>query len=245
MKIDGIWRHPIKSHGREALDAVDLYAGQNMPWDRVWAVAHDASKAKPGTWASYLNFSRVAQAPALMAITAVLNEEEGTLTLSHPGRPDLTFDPDAEPGALIEWTAPLVPQNRALPSHIMRLDHRGYTDSNFASITLCNHASHRAVEAQMDQSLSIHRWRGNFWFESDTPWIEFEWLGVDVQLGEAIIRPCERTLRCRATTANPETGRIDADTLDGLNAFGHQDFSVRCEVIKSGRVQLNDSVVLL
>lgn len=242
MQIDGIWRHPIKSHGREALEAVALSAGQAMPWDRVWAVAHDAAKAQPGAWAQCANFSRVSKAPALMAITAKLNETDGTVTLSHPQRPDLTFNPDTDPGALIGWTSPLVPQDRALPSHILRLDGRGYTDSDFPSVTLCNHASHRAVEAQMGQNLSIDRWRGNLWFDSDTPWIEFEWLDTDIQIGDAVLRPRERTDRCLATTTNPETGTRDADTLAALDSFGHRDFSVRCDVIKSGTVRLGDTV---
>lgn len=243
MNVDSLWRHPIKSHGREALTSVRLHAGRAMPWDRVWAVAHDAAKAKPGAWAPCVNFSRVSKAPNLMAITAVLDETTGQLTLSHPERPDLTFDPDKDPGALIEWTAPLVPQDRALPDHIMRLDGRGYTDSDFPSVTLCNHASHRAVEGQLGQELSIHRWRGNIWFDSDAPWVEFDWIGRDIQIGSAIVRPRERTDRCLATTTNPETGRRDADTLAALATFGHKDFSVRCEVLRSGDVQIGDTVL--
>lgn len=244
MKVDGLWRHPIKSHGREALSSVSLRAGESMPWDRVWAVAHNAAKTKPGEWARCANFSRVSKAPNLMAITAALDEATGLVTLSHPECPDLTFDPDKDPGALIGWTAPLVPQDRALPDHIMRLDGRGYTDSDFPSVTLCNHASHRAIETELGHELSIHRWRGNIWFDSDAPWIEFDWMGHEIQIGEAILRPRERTDRCLATTANPDTGRRDADTLAALAAFGHQDFSVRCEVLRSGDVHIGDTVVL-
>ena len=242
MQIDGIWRHPIKSHGREALSQVTLHAGASMPWDRVWAVAHQHAKAQPGVWAKCANFSRVSKAPALMAITAKLNEAAGMVTLSHPERPDLTFDPDTNPDALIGWTAPLVPQDRALPSTIMRLDGHGYTDSDFPSVTLCNRASHRAVQSEMGAEISIHRWRGNLWFDSDTAWIEFDWLGHEIQVGGAVLRPRERTDRCLATTTNPENGRRDADTLAALGKFGHQDFSVRCEVLKSGDIHLGDRV---
>lgn len=242
MQVASVWRHPIKSHGREQLTTVTLTTGEAMPFDRLWAVAHDASKARDGQWASCQNFSRVSKAPELMAVTAQFDETTGTITLSHPGRPDLTVNPDADPDALIAWTAPLVPQNRALPSHVMRLDGRGYTDSDFASVTLCNLASHRAVEARLDTPLSIHRWRGNIWFDSDAPWIEFDWIGRDIRIGDAILRPRERTDRCLATTANPETGRRDADTLKALEAFGHQDFSVRAEVIKGGAVKPGDKV---
>lgn len=245
MQVTALWRHPIKSHGREEVGQVTLKAGASMPWDRVWAMAHDAAKAEPGTWAACVNFSRVSKAPGLMAVTARLDEGTETITLSHPDLSDLTFRPDDDPKALVTWTAPLVPQDRALPSHIMRLDGRGYTDSDFPSVTLCNHASHRAVEARLEQSLSIHRWRGNVWFDSESPWAEFEWMGRDIQVGTAILRPRERTDRCLATTTNPETGMRDTDTLKALQSFGHQDFSVRAEVIKSGAIRPGDVVTPL
>ena len=95
----------------------------------------------------------------------------------------------------------------------------------------------------MGRPLSIHRWRGNLWFDGDGPWAEFDWIDREVQVGEAILRPVERTDRCIATTSNPDTGRRDADILGALEHFGHQDFSVRAEVIRGGRVQIGDKVV--
>ena len=43
-RVTALWRHPIKSHGREALTRARLTAGATMPWDRTWAVAHDAAR---------------------------------------------------------------------------------------------------------------------------------------------------------------------------------------------------------
>ncbi len=39
-QVTQIWRHPIKSHGRETLQEVTVIPGQTMPGDRVWAVDH-------------------------------------------------------------------------------------------------------------------------------------------------------------------------------------------------------------
>ncbi len=243
--VTSLWRHPIKSHGREALERVALTAGQTMPGDRVWAVAHERSAADGSAWVPCVNFSRVSKAPELMAITARLDETAGTVTLSHPNLLDLTFDPDRDLAAFLIWVAPLMPADRAASARIIRVPGRGMTDSDFPSVTLCNMASHRAVSQRIGQDLSIHRWRGNIWIDGLAPWEEFDWIDREVQIGDAVLNVRERTDRCAATTANPETGRRDADTLAALSHWGHQDFSVRAEVIRGGDIALGDSVQVL
>jgi len=74
--ITSIWRHPIKSHGRESLDDVTLIPGQTMPGDRVWAVAHEASKADGSECVPCANFSRGAKAPQLEVVRLVLGGKE-------------------------------------------------------------------------------------------------------------------------------------------------------------------------
>ena len=243
--VSSIWRHPIKSHGREALETVRLITGQTMPWDRTWAVAHEASKAGNDNWSPCAAFSRVSKAPGLMAITAVLNEAIEQLTLTHPDLPPLTFHPETEADKLIDWTRPLIPKDRAASTRLVRVPGRGMTDSDFPSITLFNLTSHRAVEEKLGQALSIHRWRGNIWFDGVPAWQEFDWIGRDIRIGQSILRPMERTDRCVTTTSNPETGQRDADMLGALEAFGHQDFSVRAEVIYGGEIRIGDKVALV
>lgn len=243
--VTSIWRHPIKSHGREALEKVRLVTGQTMPWDRAWAVAHEMSKATNDSWSHCAGFSRVSKAPGLMAITASLDEISEQVTLSHPDLPSLTFHPDTEADKLVAWSAPLMPEDRAASARIVRVPERGMTDSDFPSVTLCNMASHRAVKERLGHDLSIHRWRGNIWFDGAQPWTEFDWIGRDIKIGDAILRPRERTDRCIATTANPETGTRDVDILGVLDHWNHQDFSVRAEVIQGGDIQLGDKVELL
>jgi MOSC domain-containing protein len=243
--VTSLWRHPIKSHGRESLDAVTLIAGQTMPGDRVWAVAHEMSKADNSAWARCASFSIGSKAPKLTAINAQLDDANNLVTLSHPDKEDLTFDPDGDATAFLDWVRPLMPDNRAASTRIVRVPGRGMTDSDFPSITLCSMASHRAVEEQIGHDLSINRWRGNIWFDGLPVWQEFDWIGKEVQIGDVILRGRERTDRCLATTANPETGVRDADTLDALDHWGHRDFSIRAEVIRGGNIHIGDTVTPL
>jgi uncharacterized protein YcbX len=245
MKVTVLYRHPIKSHGREELTTVQLVKGCSMPFDRLWAVAHDQSKADESEWAACANFSRGSKAPSLMAVNVTLDENTELVTLSHPDRPTISLHPETDAKALIAWVMPLVPQDRALPDRVLRLDERGFTDTPFASISLCNTASHAAVESLTMTPLSPLRWRGNIWFNGDTPWEEFEWIGRDLRLGNAILRIKERAVRCDATKANPETGERDIDTLRTLNILGHQDFGVYASVIANGTVAVGDKLELI
>ncbi|WP_174234492.1 MOSC domain-containing protein [Sulfitobacter sp. SK012] len=245
MGVSGLFRHPLKSHGREALDHVRLNQDQSMPFDRLWAVAHEAAKADGSEWAACQNFSRGSKAPKLMAINASLNEATQTLTLTHPERPDLTFRPDDDSAAFIDWVMPLVPSDRALPDRILRLDGRGFTDSDFASVSLCSVASHAEVEDIAQTPLSPLRWRGNIWFDGTAPWAEFDWVGRDIAIGGAVLQIQEPIVRCLATTANPETGLRDVDTLAALKTMDHQHFGIYARVIQTGDIAVGDKLELI
>ena len=158
-----IYRHPIKGHGREALASVRLLAGECLPWDRHWAVAHGAARLEPG-WNCCVNFARGAKAPELMAITSTLDEATRTVTLHHPRRGDITFCPDdaLDAARFLDWVAPLNPPERALPAQIVTAG-RGMTDSAFPSISILNRATLADLSAKIGQDLSPHRFRGNLW----------------------------------------------------------------------------------
>lgn len=245
LRLAEIWRYPIKSHGREPLESAVLSAGQVIPGDRQWAVAHEAAKLKDG-WNPCVNFSRGGKVPGLMALTSHYDEPAGTVTLHHPDKPSLTFDPDTDNQAFLDWIAPLMPADRAASKSIVRIGTRGMTDTPFPSMSLANPASHKAVADAVGQPLSHHRWRANFWVEGLKPWEEFTWIGRNIRIGDAHFAVRERITRCRATMANPDTGKIDADTLGALNGtFGHQDFGIYLECTGPGTIATGNLLELL
>lgn len=241
MRLSAIWRHPIKGVGRERIAEAMLEAGRALPEDRVWAVAHDAARLEGGAWASCRNFARGASAPALMAVT--LSRAGDRLRLAHPDRPDLVVDPDAEPEAVARWIAPLVPDHRARPVRVVRATGPAWTDSDFPSISIATTASLRALSDKVGAALDPARFRGNLWIDGAAPWEEFDWVGRTLRVGEATLRVEERIVRCKATTANPDTGRVDADTLGALeDGWGHREFGVYAVVTGAGRVAEGDAV---
>lgn len=247
LRVSHLWRHPIKAHGVEPVDAVVLAAGATMPWDRVWAIAHEAARVVPGSraWMPCANFSRGAKSPELMAIRARVDEAAGTVTLNHPRQAPITVNPD-DPGdaeRLIAWVRPLADPGRALPAFVVRAE-VGMTDSAFPSVSILNRASLATLGARLGVDLAMERFRGNVWLDGLGPFGEFDLVGREIRIGEAVLAVRERITRCKATTVDPETGVRDADTLGALEAgWGHRDFGVYAEVIAGGTVTVGDAVV--
>lgn len=240
-----IERHPIKSHGRERLHEAVLSVGEALPWDRRWALAHDAAKLPDGAmkWTPCQNFSRAAKAPSLTAIEAELDESTSSVTLSHPHLATITLQPDdpEDQARLLDWVRPLVPADRAMPSRVVSLPGRGLTDTDYASISLLNLGSNADLSRQMHCDLSPRRWRANLWLDGLAPWAEEGWPGRRFRIGGAEIEVIERIVRCLATTANPETGLRDADTLGALEAYrGDKTMGVYARVVVGGRIAEGD-----
>jgi uncharacterized protein len=239
IRLAQICRHPIKAYGREMLASVRLSAGEGLPFDREWAVAHEAATLVPG-WNPCMNFTRGAKAPALMAVTASLDEAALRVTLTHPTAGTVAISPDdpADLPALLTWADPLIPSGRARPASVVRAG-RAMTDSDFPSVSVLSLASLAELERRMGMTLSIHRWRANLWLEGADPWAEWGWIGQRFRLGGAVLEVVERITRCVATKVDPDTGHTHGDTLAALEAgYGHQDFGVYARVVEGGEIAI-------
>lgn len=250
VTVAALWRHPIKSHGREAIETVALTQGQTMPWDRHWAVTHEACKfnADDPRWVMCRNFMIGVATPGLAGIWAELDETTGTVTLRHDAIGQLSFRPDdpAEWGGFLNWVQPLCPADKRQPTGIVSVPDRGMTDTPYPTISIMNTASHAAVEAQIGHPLESARWRGNIWVDGLPAWQEFDWTGRTIRIGDAEFDVQEPIRRCMATAANPHTGVRDADTLGALrDGWDHQHFGVYAIVSKSGKITRNDKVEVL
>lgn len=249
MHLAHICRHPVKSIGYEETKGAVLTEGRPLPFDRIWAVAHEAAGlgAELTGWAPKRSFLRGAGSADLMAI-ACHSHDDGRLSLTHPRAGQITLDPATEGTALIDWLRPLWPANRPAPSHICArpgpVDTRdALADTPAPHIAVLNLASLRDLSQRIGQDLSIHRWRGNLWLDGLAPWGEFDLIGQSLHIGSARLRIVERITRCKATTANPVTGVWDADTLGALQAgYGHADFGVYAVVETGGAVSVGDIV---
>jgi uncharacterized protein YcbX len=100
-----------------------------------------------------------------------------------------------------------------------------------------------------DEPLDPRRFRMTFGIDGVAAHAEDGWLGRDVRVGEAIVRPAGNVGRCAVTTHDPDTGIASFDTLRILAATrGSLDtteplpFGVWADVIEPGDVSLGDPI---
>lgn len=241
--LEQIWRYPIKGVGAEQLNTVELSPNRPVPLDRAWAVLEEGGEDGEG-WRSCRNFLRSAKGPGLMAISARVDGDR--IHLSHPDAEDLTIDPTKDAQTLFHWLSPLYPADRRPPVALQKAPPQGMLDTPFASISLINTSSLRALGQRLGITLNIRRFRANLLIDGLAPWEEFDLVGKTLRIGDVHLEVVERIKRCRATEANPDTGRRDANTLSALKeGWGHQDFGVYAKVLKGGTTSMGDTVSLV
>ena len=248
-RLAHIFRHPIKSIGFEEIRSASLTEGRVLPFDRLWALSHEAASFEGALteWAPKRNFVRGVAAPGLMAIAA-RTLEDGTIELTHPELWHLRLDPEspADQAKLIEWLRPLWPANRPAPRAMERVAGLSLTDMREPYVSILSLSSLAALSAAAGRALSPHRFRGNLWVEGWESAAERDLIGRRLRVGEAELEVAMPITRCRATCANPETGREDHDTLATLTGlWGNTHFGVYATVVKTGDIGRGDSVEVL
>lgn len=236
-----IWRHPLKGLGSEAVQSVDLDPEQAVVGDRLWALLN-AEAEDTDNWQPRRNFLQVASGPKLAALSA---ESTGSgIRLTHPDRPALEIDPASDGGILGGWIGDLWPDNRPGPARLVKAPAQGMTDVDYASVSIGNLASLRALSQRAGFDIDMRRFRINLWLDGLAPWEEIDLLKGDITLGSATLTPVEPIERCRAPDANPANGTRDIGMLrlleDGWNT---RNFGVYFKVKTAGTARVGDTLV--
>jgi GntR family transcriptional regulator/MocR family aminotransferase len=243
--VTAIYRYPIKGLSPQAMTRVELEAGHAFPFDRVFALARPGGPVDPAApkWASKSAFLMLMRDERLAELTTHLDAETRRLTIALGDTQLLAADLDDER----EWPAIETLFQRRVPNlsgtpRLVRSPDGHFMDKPENFISLINLATIRSLEAQWGYAIDPLRFRANVYVDGAEPWEEFDWIGADIRLGDAIFHVDRRNGRCAATNVDPATGRRDLDIPASLRAdFGHADLGVYLTTRVGGGVEVGDA----
>jgi len=247
MRIEKIYRYPVKGLSAEALEAVALTPGEMLAHDRRFALAQGDAPfdvAAP-RWLSKRNFGCLMVNERLALLHTAFDPHDGSHAICAPGAAPFLGDTRTEEGKAaiaLYLTDFLGAEARGEPRFIEAPGHR-FSDVAMKVVSIIGLGSLHALEAEAGMVLDPLRFRANFYFSGGRPWAEFDWIGKEIQIGQVRLKVVKRIVRCAATEVNPETAARDADPPRDLRRhFGHADLGVYAEVLDGGKIALGDAL---
>ena len=245
--VTDICRYPVKGLSAEHLDRVSLAAGEGLPLDRAFALAHGTTQfdRDAPAWLSKTSFLMLMENERLAALHTAYDEKTGVLSILHDGRQVAQGKvTEASGRSAIEgfFEAYMGAESRGRPKLVEAPGHM-FSDTALKVLSLINLASLRELERALGRPLHPLRFRANVYVDGWEPWAEFDWLGREALVGSAGLRVGDRIPRCAATNVNPETAERDADVPRALRqSFDHPYMGVYAEVIQGGEIAVGDGV---
>ena len=250
MHLAAIYRHPVKSLGSESLESAALVAGEALPGDRAYAVAHGTSDFDPDNpeWEKCGNFLRIANIPALARPVIrydpdshVLTLTDGEVAASH----DLSMGAGRE--ALAAWMGSAAGSIMPGPHVVAEVPGVSLTDARDQCPSVMSLASLRDLSQRVGATLDPRRFRGNLWIDGDDldPWVELGWMGRVLAIGEARLAVTTPIERCLATAADPQTGERNDNPLPALRTLRDDPlFGVLADVRQGGAISVGDAIAI-
>ena len=250
MRIEFLYRYPVKGLTAEALESAEVESGGCIPWDRAFALAQGDSGFDPTTpeWRQKANFMCQMKNARIAALFSFFDPRTGMLAIRAPDGSAVVENALSEAGRqrignfLTEYMgedARGEPRFHHVPGH-------SFCDQRRKVVSLINLASLRDFEARVGARRHRRRFRANVWFSGAPAWSERDWVGKQIQLGGAVVRVTRPITRCPATEVNPETATRDADPVAELRAlYGHVELGVHAEVIEGGSFAVGDAIEVL
>lgn len=247
MRVEKIYRYPVKGLSAEALEEVALTEGAMLPHDRRFALAQGDSPFDPANpaWVQKRHFGCLMANARLALVHSAFDPRSGVLMLDIPGQGTIAEDTMTEAGRAAiaaALTAFMGDEARGIPRFLDVPGH-AFSDVDSKVVSIIGLGSVQALGETMGVALDPLRFRANVYVSGSHPWAEFDWLGQEIQLGQAKLRVVKRIQRCAATEVNPGTGVRDCKPPRALReAYGHMDLGVYAEVIEAGRVAVGDAL---
>jgi uncharacterized protein len=254
MRVEYLYRYPVKGLTAEALEAAMVEPNGCIPWDRAFALAQGDSGFDPAQprWLQKTNFMCQAKNAKIATLASVFEPRDGTLTIRAPDGRSVSANALSETGRsaitafLSEYLGHEARSTEAGGPAFQFVPGHSFCDQREKVVSLINMASLHDYEAKVGARRHRRRFRANVWFSGAAAWSERDWIGQQIQLGGAVLRITKGIVRCPATEVNPETATRDADPVRELRRlYGHTELGIHAKVIEGGRFAVGDAIEVL
>ena len=225
MRTVSVYRYPVKGLSPEPLDQTRLEPGETIAGDRAIAIENGPSGFNIGAplHMPKIKFLCLMRNPSLAALKTRFDDATRVLTISAPDGRDIS-------GYLGD-------QVRG-PLRVLESPGHSFSDVALKCVHIVNLATVRDLASRFGVAIDPRRFRPNLVVDGIEPWQEFEMVGQRLRAASgAELELVERTVRCAATKANPDTGIADCDVPRLLDRHvGHTDVGVYALVTRAGTI---------
>jgi uncharacterized protein YcbX len=246
-KIQAIYRYPVKGLSPESLPRAELWPGQTLKADRLYAIENGPSGFDPAAPAYFpkQKFLMLMRNERLAALDTHFDDITHVLTIRQNGGIAAQGDLRTTEGraAIEAFFAAYSADELRGPPKILQGDGHSFSDVAAKVVSIINRASVAQVESAVGLPVDPLRFRGNLLVDGWPAWREFDLLGQTLTVGSVRLKVVKRIVRCAATNVEPGTGIRDLQIPKSLmQAFGHMDCGVYAEVITGGTIVPGDDV---
>lgn len=241
MRIQSLYRYPVKGLSPERLPRATLTQGGYFPGDRLFAVENGPSGFDSGAPAHQpkIKFLMLMRNESLARLKTRYADDTSTLVIEEGGREVARGDLSTAAGRLsIEaFLRRFMPRElRGAPKVLAAPDGFRFTDSRSGYVSLINLASVQDLETRIGAPIDPLRFRGNVHLEGLGAWTEFDLVGRILATASGVrLKVTKRIERCAATNVDPATGLRDLQIpKDLMRLYGHVDCGIYAQVLAGG-----------
>ncbi len=250
MRIEHLYRYPVKGLSAEALGRTEVATGGALPWDRAFALAQGDSPFDPASpaWVHKTNFMCLMANAHIAKLRSHFDPHDGILTIAAPDGTTIVDNPLTPEGRqrLGAWLTGFMADEARDTPVFYHIPGFVFGDQRSPVVSLINLASLADFETKQGAKRDKMRFRANVYFSGAAAWREHEWVGQEILVGGVRMRVTKRTVRCPATQVNPTTAERDANpVLELREHYGHSDLGIHAEVIGGGSLAVGDAITVV
>lgn len=246
-RLEAVYRYPVKGLSAESMTAVDLVAGETLPFDRAYAIENGPGRFDPFAprHVPKISFLMLMRNEELATLETSFDPATTTLTICRAGQRvvDGNLATAAGRAIIAQFFAEFMKNDLRGAPRIVHAPGHAITDVSAKCLHIINLATLTELERAIGREVHPLRFRPNLIVDGLPPGSELDSIGRTLRIGTAELKVFARTERCAATNVNPASGRRDLDIPAALRRrWGHNDFGVYARITKPGRIAPADPV---